>query len=96
MKKDIKPIPSFQNEDEERAFWATHSVTDYFDVENAYRPTEPFENLKRSEDLLEFKMPMDEIKSLDTLAKEHHLTRDDLARNVLMEWIHRHQERTLG
>ena len=87
--KDIKPIPSFNNEDEEREFWPTHSSVDYVDWSKAYRPTEPFSNLKPSEDLLEFKMPMDEIRNLDTLAKEQHLTRDDLARNVLLDWIHR-------
>jgi len=32
MKKKIKPIPKFKNEDEEREFWATHDLTDYFDL----------------------------------------------------------------
>ena len=30
----IKPIPRFENEDQERDFWATHSSTDYFDMRN--------------------------------------------------------------
>jgi hypothetical protein len=93
MKKDIKPIPEFKNEDEEREFWATHSSVDYFDLSTAYRPIEPFHNLKPSEDLLEFKMPLDDMKSLDTLANEQHVTRDVLARNVLHEWINRQQGR---
>ena len=87
MKKQLKPIPDFKSEDEEREFWSTHSSVDYVDWSRAYRPTEPFANLKLSDDLLEFQLPIEEIKSLDTLAKEQHLSRDDLARNVLIEWI---------
>jgi len=30
-KKQIKRIPRFKNEDEERKFWDTHDVTDYLD-----------------------------------------------------------------
>jgi len=30
-KKIINKIPRFKNEDEERQFWATHDLTDYFD-----------------------------------------------------------------
>lgn len=31
----MKPIPEFKNEDEEREFWATHDVTEYFDWSKA-------------------------------------------------------------
>lgn len=34
MKKKIKPIPEFKNEDEEFEFWSTHDTTDYFDWDN--------------------------------------------------------------
>lgn len=30
--KQIKLIPRFKSEDKERKFWATHDVTDYFDM----------------------------------------------------------------
>lgn len=29
--KNIKTIPRFKNEDEERQFWSTHDLTDYSD-----------------------------------------------------------------
>jgi hypothetical protein len=32
-----KKIPKFKSEDEERRFWATHDVTDYFDWSRAKR-----------------------------------------------------------
>ena len=31
----IKQIPDFNNEDEERAFWATHDSADYLDWSQA-------------------------------------------------------------
>jgi hypothetical protein len=45
MKKD-KTIPDFKNEDEERAFWATHSPLDYFDNKDFKRAF--FPKLKQS------------------------------------------------
>lgn len=36
MKKsnNLKPIPKFKNEDQERNFWAIHDTTEYFDTES--------------------------------------------------------------
>ena len=31
MKKKIKPLPKFKNEQDERDFWNTHDTTEYFD-----------------------------------------------------------------
>lgn len=44
--KKLKQIPVLKNEDAERAFWATHDLTDYFDMRKAERVS--FPNLKRS------------------------------------------------
>ena len=33
--KNMRNIPKFRNEDEERDFWATHSPLDYFDINPA-------------------------------------------------------------
>lgn len=93
MKKQLKPIPDFQNEDEERAFWGTHSSIDYVDWSKAIRVTEPSPNLKPSEDLVELQLPMEDVKNLDSLAKQHHVTRGVLARTVLHEWIQKQQGR---
>src|SRR6266542_517537 len=83
MKKQLKPIPDFKNEDEERAFWSTHSSTDYVDWSKAYRPTEPLHNLKPSEDLVEFQLPLDKLESLNSLAKKHHVPRSSLVRQYV-------------
>jgi hypothetical protein len=41
MEKTGNRIPEFKNEDEERAFWATHSPLDYFDSRNIKRASLP-------------------------------------------------------
>ena len=46
MRKKLKPIPSFANEEEERRFWETHDSFDYVDWDNALRVR--FPNLKFS------------------------------------------------
>lgn len=65
MKKKFKSIPKFKNEDEEREFWATHDVTDYFDMSKA----EPviFPNLKPTTKSISLRLPeylLAEIKQL--------------------------------
>ena len=44
MSKELKPIPHFKTEDEERRFWETHSSVDYVDWSKARRVQ--FPNLK--------------------------------------------------
>ena len=43
-KKEIKPIPHFETEDEERAWWGSHDSTDYVDWSKSRRVQ--FPNLK--------------------------------------------------
>lgn len=44
MSKELKPIPHFKTEDEERHFWETNSSMDYVDWSKAKRVR--FPNLK--------------------------------------------------
>ena len=46
MDKQLKPIPFFASEAEERAFWETHDSTEYVDWDNAQVVT--FPNLRPS------------------------------------------------
>ena len=43
---ELKPIPYFETEDEERAFWGSHDSMDYVDWSKAKRAR--FPNLKLS------------------------------------------------
>jgi hypothetical protein len=38
-KANRKHVPKFNNEDEEREFWATHSPVDFFDMNKAIKVT---------------------------------------------------------
>ncbi len=46
MPKKLKPIPAFDNEEEERRFWESHDSFDYVDWDNAVRVR--FRNLQFS------------------------------------------------
>ena len=48
-RKDLKPIPDFKNEDEERDFWATHDAEDAEEV--------IFPNLKFSTKTISIRLP---------------------------------------
>lgn len=64
MKKKLKPIPKFKNEDEERDFWAKADSSDYFDWSKAEEVV--FPNLKLSTESISLRLP----KSLLALIKE--------------------------
>ena len=55
--KELKPIPHFETEDEERAFWGSHDSTDYVDWSKAKRVQ--FPNLKLSQ-------PVQPVESADS------------------------------
>jgi len=65
MKKKLKEIPKFKNEDEERDFWAIHDTTEYFDMDH---PIElDLSKLKFSTETISLRVPsylLDNIKEL--------------------------------
>lgn len=65
MKKKLKPIPGFKNEDEERDFWAKADSSEYFDWSKAQKVS--FPNLKLSTETISIRLPrelLDELKAL--------------------------------
>lgn len=63
--KNLKPIPRFKNEKEERRFWMTHDSTKYVDWSKAERVV--FPNLKPTYKNISLRLPaymLDEIKLL--------------------------------
>lgn len=69
MKKRLKKLPKFKNEDEEREFWDTHSSKDYFDWSKAM--TGPlFPNLKPSSQSISLRIPSHIIARVKTRANE--------------------------
>lgn len=63
--KNLKPIPKFKTEKEERNFWSTHDSTDYADWSKARKVV--FPNLKPTYKSISLRLPiymLDEIKLL--------------------------------
>ena len=63
--KNLKPIPKFKNEKEERRFWMTHDSTEYVDWSKAKKAV--FPNLKPTYKSISLRLPvymLDEIKLL--------------------------------
>ena len=55
MKKKLKVIPNFKNEDQERDFWASHDTTEYFDTD---KPIElDLSGLKPSTESISLRLP---------------------------------------
>ena len=63
--KNLKPIPKFRNEKDERKFWMTHDSTEYVDWSKARKVV--FPNLKPTYKSISLRLPafmLDEIKLL--------------------------------
>jgi predicted DNA binding CopG/RHH family protein len=81
----IKPIPEFENEDEEREFWATHDSADYVDWGKAQRVV--FPNLKPSTRTISVRMPESMLEELKLLANKRDVPYQSLIKIFLRERI---------
>jgi len=85
MKKMGNPMPEFKNEDEERAFWATHSPLDYFDSNKIKRVSLP--KLKPSLKSISIRVPSDMLAELKTLANKKDVPYQSLAKVYIARQI---------
>ena len=86
MDSKLKPVPQFDNEDEEREFWATHDSTDYIDWSKAERnPT--FLRLKPSTRTVSIRLPESLIAALKTLANKRDVPYQSLVKIFLAEKV---------
>jgi len=83
MKK--KQLPVFKNEDEERAFWATHDSTEYIDWSKAKRTV--FPNLKPSTRAISLRLPESVIAALKVLANKRDVPYQSLLKVFLAEKV---------
>ncbi len=68
MKRELKKIPKFRNEDEERAFWSKHDATEYIDWDQAEQMD--FPDLKPSVKSISIRLPQSLLNDLKTLANK--------------------------
>ena len=87
MKKsnNIKPIPKFKNEDEEREFWATHDATDYFDMDN---PVElDLSKLKPTTESISLRLPSYLLGRIKEIANSRDVPYQSLMKIFLAERV---------
>jgi predicted DNA binding CopG/RHH family protein len=81
----VKQIPDFSNEDEERAFWATHDSADYLDWSQAKRAVLP--RLKPSTKTISLRLPESMLNELRLLANKRDVPYQSLIKIMLQERI---------
>ena len=84
--KKLKQIPEFKNESEERNFWDTHDVTDYFDMSKAI-VNPRFPNLKPSTKTITVRVPESLLDSLKMLANKRDVPYQSLLKIFLAEKV---------
>lgn len=88
-KKNLKPIPDFRNEDEEREFWLTHDSADYIDWSKAVPAT--FPNLKLTTKPITIRLPAGMIDQLKIRANRMDVPYQSLIKQYLYRALY--QER---
>lgn len=85
IKKSLKPIPHFKNEDEEFKFWSTHDTTDYFDYDNPIKLD--LSNLKPSTKKVTLRLPLSILDDLKMIANMHDIPYQSLMKIFLSQKI---------
>lgn len=85
MKKKIKKIPIFKNEDLEREFWTTHDATDYFD--ESMRVELDLSELKPTSRPITVRLPLSLISNLKRLANKKDVPYQSLMKVWLAEKV---------
>ena len=85
MKKKLKLIPRFKNEDQERDFWATADSSEYFDWSKAERVI--FPNLKPSTESISLRLPKYLLASIKELANKKDVPYQSLMKIFLAEKV---------
>jgi predicted DNA binding CopG/RHH family protein len=85
MKKILKQIPKFKNEDEERDFWAKADSSKYFDWSKAEEVI--FPNLKPSTESISLRLPSILLANIKQLANKKDVPYQSLMKIFLAEKV---------
>lgn len=83
MKKKLKKLPKFKNEDQERNFWATHDTTDYFDWSKA--KVVHFPDLKPSTKAISMRLPIWLLSDIQIMANKRDVPYQSLIKTILAD-----------
>ncbi len=85
MAKELKEIPIFKSEDEEREFWTTHDSTEYVDWDKAETVVLP--KLKPSTKTISLRLPELMLNELRVIANKRDVPYQSLIKMFLKERI---------
>ena len=85
MPKELKEIPTFKNEDEEREFWAVHDSTEYINWDEADEVI--FSQLKPSTRTISLRLPELMLNELRLIANKRDVPYQSLIKIFLKERI---------
>ena len=85
MRKKLKKIPKFKNEDDERKFWAEADSTEYIDWSKAEIITLP--KLKPSTKTISLRLPESMLDEIRTIANKHDVPYQSFIKIILKEKI---------
>ena len=88
MKKQLKPIPKFANEDEERQFWEEHDSSEYLDWGQAQKVVMP--RLKPTTKTISLRLPQHLLDSIKAAANARDVPYQSLIKVWLQEKLHGH------
>ncbi len=83
--KKLKQIPKFKNEDDERDFWATHDLTDYFDMSKAEEVI--FPNLRPTTESISLRLPEWLLARIKELANKRDVPYQSLMKIFLADRV---------
>ena len=86
MKKQLKPIPKFANEDEERQFWEEHDSSEYQDWDQAQQVVMP--RLKPTTKTISLRLPQHMLDSIKAAANARDVPYQSLIKVWLQEKLH--------
>jgi len=86
MNKQLKGIPAFVNETEERTFWETHDSTDYLDWSSAQSVVLP--NLKPTTKTISLRLPQHLLDLIKATANARDVPYQSLVKVWLQEKLH--------
>ena len=86
MKKRLKSIPKFTNEDEERKFWEQHDSSEYIDWSKTQSVVMP--NLKPTTRTISLRLPQHLLDSIKAAANARDVPYQSLIKVWLQEKLH--------
>lgn len=88
MSKNLKAIPKFRSEQDEREFWQTHDSVEYIDWSKAKRGVR-FPNLKLTSRPITLRLPVSLIDRLKIEAHKMDIPYQALIKRLIFEGISR-------